>query len=331
MKRLFEDVDFGVNESFSVQPTKKRKQSQQSQQQHHHHHHRQQQQQFIQLPSTIVTAFKNQADNDAFLLILGALKSISWHDIYSIDIPHDILHVIAYHTTGTIIPCDICNLTETLIMNDSSFCQDLDKGKPEICAIKTCSKRLICCYQKEEKKCSLCQRVYCFNCFNTIYKRCFNSLCDKIVCNNCANGCEKCFMVYCDRCNVDNFGDIYVKKCGNNKCGESNCSTCVFRQECLYCNKEFCQECKSEWWCDKCQQGYCGDCQPLALETTCDDCGDIFCSDCKKTGFICNKCNLYYCQACNKNRGPGKVMNQYSDDHGRKAITCKRCNGYSII
>ena len=270
----------------------------------------------------------NTDDRKQFLSTYNTLTSLN---IFNLNIPVEILHIISQHAIGTVVLCPICKDSETLIMH-----HDIDTQQFVTCCCDTCDNYhniLLCCLKKpiNQKKCDICDNIYCIecyknqNCLQTCIS-CHKQFCDEYQSDgDCGVKCPVSHVYYCCECReylaqcdfCDKIGtSIFSLDCGccyrnspsacsncENRwhgwgscieCGKYTCSDCI--RQCEYCiDATFCQKCMKE---DKKKCFECGN-------PCCDDCFircSIECWDkhCKNCVDKCDRslCENYYCKDC---------------------------------
>ena len=259
-----------------------------------------------------ISLFPDNDDNKQFLSIYQTLSSMN---IFNLNVPIDILRIIAHNAVGIIIPCPLCKDTETLVMY-----KDI---KSPINPINTCdcdkcesSKNLlVCCLNtpKNQKKCEFCDKIYCITC------------CNKYNCMNPCTGCgyEFCYTIDCGvQCPVTK--QFYCEACLEYLCQCDHCgeyADSITQMECACCHFQSnceCSACEYKWhrWdeCEDCGEYICADCmiscincddkrfcaKCLKKETReCAECGDICCDKCiSETKCISIRCWDVHCKTC---------------------------------
>lgn len=269
--------------------------------------------------------YDNTADNNEREAIYSCLMSIQWssdpkYTFYGINvngIPPTILKIIAFYATGEVIPCNICNRTETLILhstkyNDQDFFEDVDSMtnyicKPievPICSVESCNQYIVCCHL--EKNCTNwdCNYQYCYQCTTNqmciVCKQFFcpcqrfvnyytsghlNPMelcraCNNSVCETCQDVCSNCDSIFCDDCGQK------IEECDG--CGDIFCRVCGDWYHCdgcrQWCPQKFCRCCKDEQLkncCDTCNKFLlCEDCQDERNEANNKDSNKLICPNC---------------------------------------------------
>lgn len=241
--------------------------------------------------------FNNSTDNNQFVSILNTLKSIGWLNMYNIDIPHDILKIIAFNATGTIILCDICFETETFVIYDANYHLP-HETIPYKCNSSDCGKILVCCQGSNDSdlshQCYMCECHYCNDCSSSQIISCGD--CNKNFCRKCkksARLCRYCKVSVCTKCESDRNGIPFFDTC--QRCSIKICESCSEMSTCNDCNRMYCQNCGEFGQCGACYKEYCNDC--CENTTQCDFCGQVYCIQCEwlvltsiAQGEICSQC-----------------------------------------
>ena len=94
-------------------------------------------------------------DRQQFVSIYNTLESLN---IFDLNVPTDILHIISYNAVGNVVSCPVCD-TETLVMHN-----DINNNKFKKCRCDKCDyycNLLICCLQNElnQINCEECRKV----------------------------------------------------------------------------------------------------------------------------------------------------------------------------
>ena len=136
-------------------------------------------------------SFNNILDNKECLLIYNTLLSLSLSNFfinkYKFNIPKEILKIIAFNTTGTIIICKLCNDIDTLRLKNDKICKyncnclncknkfekyiniNININK---CAYYKCNNIILCCndciklysFENRDDICKKCVTYYCLDC-----------------------------------------------------------------------------------------------------------------------------------------------------------------------
>ena len=145
--------------------------------------------------------------------------------------------------------------------------------------------------------CSVCVKTnnHCWECRH-------NNSTDVISCRNCQR-------YYCEKCSI-------MVECG--VCEEYFCSSCIGSIPCAAsnCMVIMCDDCRSDYSCNKCLKTWCNDCDDCidclrcsesccrACRVECERCGEKCCRTCATRGDVkkelhtCDDCNKTYCNKC---------------------------------
>ena len=303
----------------------------------------------ITITKSTESLYTTEDDKNEFLLIYTTLISVN---IFNLNIPIDILRIIAHNAVGTVVQCSICKDIETLITHEN-------KNEFTSCNCETCDKfqrKLVCCEKEAENHCSCvdCGIIYCNECqekFNCLHE-CESPYCTQFRCESCVDNFYFCSDIdlnsdeghyFCEGCVYDSMGrcDVCDKHFDLNRLGSWNdgcdldCAVCKIGSHRYsgyesICGRKACldaqwEEYQSEYGfarCNSCNQDICGECG-----TKCEICEKVSCIPCKSVDGCC-LCGVGICKP--KENESNYNGNGTSDGDGDSDSGCGSINVENI-